>query len=187
MDVLVSIVVIIIFDEGRHLLCFDDFHNLVFKVLRPHTNWQLRDRNLVIACLPCDATEFVTIRTHGSDRPLEIPEPWCHDVHLLAFHQQLKIFNDVLRIIVRYARTPSGADTVCAIDQHHGHHRHIHLRLDSMLIVSIVREQWLIRSVEDFPSKWRKPSIDVTSACTIATTLKTTSKITARLKAVDVV
>ena len=63
-DILVSVIIIIVFDPRRAFLSFDDIDDPVFEILRPHANRKLSDFDFVITCFFDDAADFVLVQAY---------------------------------------------------------------------------------------------------------------------------
>src|SRR6186713_2031965 len=96
-----GIVVLVVFDEGWHLLSLDDLFEFVFEILGPSSDRQFGNLNFRIAALMNDPTELVAIGSRSLDLTFETSEPRLHWLPVFAFHPPLQVLNDVLWIVVR--------------------------------------------------------------------------------------
>src|ERR1700733_2379731 len=90
-NIFVGVVILVVFDERRDLLCLYDFFEFVLEILCPSTNWQLGNPDFCLAYLVDDTAEFEAVCPRGSDLAFEAAEPWLHWNELLTVHHALEI------------------------------------------------------------------------------------------------
>mmetsp|Transcript_62311 Transcript_62311/g.165389 ORF Transcript_62311/g.165389 Transcript_62311/m.165389 type:complete len:225 (-) Transcript_62311:763-1437(-) len=135
--------------------------------------------NLIVCCI---------LPFGRSDSPIEALIPGKQtSLHGLLVNEQPDEFDDVSRVVVGQGCRPTCSDSISAVDQCHGDHWDIPLRLDGLAFLILKVEQRIVVGVEDEASDVLQPRVDVPCAGSILAALQACPELSRREQNVQIV